>query len=326
MRIFSCKPHQHSFFFLLQSFGGGYRSCSIVSSSIMAVVFDNILNFRDVGKTVNDFLGRKLVREGVLYRSARPDDATYGDRAKLTDDLGIRTVIDLRTKTEHLQQAEKRTADLQVPALLRSNAALAEPVQIPGLTYVEIRITGSRFERFLLSQLGWWSWFKLIILFLTGHRLRAISLLGREVMQPRGLAGLAQIMLDSSGPEIASALRIFITPSSSSLPVLLHCTQGKDRTGLLVALILMILDVPAEAVKHDYMLSQAGLAAESERETRLREIREIGLTPEWGDCAEDFVERVRGHVDEEYGGIEGYLERIGFDKSERFRFIENLGA
>ncbi|ATZ49964.1 hypothetical protein BCIN_05g03570 [Botrytis cinerea B05.10] len=34
--------------------------------------FNNILNFRDVGKTVNDFLGRKLIREGRIYRSARP--------------------------------------------------------------------------------------------------------------------------------------------------------------------------------------------------------------------------------------------------------------
>jgi hypothetical protein len=32
----------------------------------------NVLNFRDVGKTVNDFLGTRRIREGLFYRSARP--------------------------------------------------------------------------------------------------------------------------------------------------------------------------------------------------------------------------------------------------------------
>lgn len=35
-------------------------------------LFDNILNFRDVGKTINDFLGEKYVAEGKIFRSARP--------------------------------------------------------------------------------------------------------------------------------------------------------------------------------------------------------------------------------------------------------------
>ncbi|KAJ3560632.1 hypothetical protein NPX13_g9238 [Xylaria arbuscula] len=60
-------------------------------SSAMSVEFDNILNFRDVGKTVNDFLGKKVLREGVLYRSARPDDATISDRRRLKEEVGIRT-------------------------------------------------------------------------------------------------------------------------------------------------------------------------------------------------------------------------------------------
>jgi len=58
-------------------------------------------------------------------------------------------------RTEHLKQAQKRDADLRIPALLASNAALAEPAQIPGLNYLEIKITGKPFENYLLSQLSW---------------------------------------------------------------------------------------------------------------------------------------------------------------------------
>ena len=62
-----------------------------------------------------------------------------------------------RHRTELLRQAEKRRADLATPAALQSNAALAEPVQIPGLRYLGIQITGGAFEKFVLSQLSWLS-------------------------------------------------------------------------------------------------------------------------------------------------------------------------
>ncbi|GAA0292245.1 tyrosine-protein phosphatase [Kineococcus aurantiacus] len=38
-------------------------------------------------------------------------------------------------------------------------------------------------------------------------------------------------------------------------PVLVHCAAGKDRTGLVVALVLRLLDVPREAVLADFALT-----------------------------------------------------------------------
>ncbi|KAI1498565.1 protein-tyrosine phosphatase-like protein [Biscogniauxia marginata] len=302
----------------------------------MAVVFDNILNFRDVGKTVNDYIGRKVLREGVLYRSARPDDATPEDRRRLASELGVRTVIDLRTKTEHLKQAEKQKRQQAAAAA----AGLTEPaerenVRIPGLQYREIKVTGPRFERFLLSQLSWWNFFKVIILYIFGYRTQAIGVISREVMLPRGLVGLGTVTLDTSGPEIAEALNTLLQPSS--LPLLIHCTQGKDRTGLIIALTLMAIGdpstpsptVPLDAIEHDYLLTREGLAgseSESEKDERLTEIREIGLTSEWGDCPSDFVRRVRAHLDGAYGGVGAYLDGIGFGAEERSRLVEVLGA
>lgn len=37
------------------------RRNSDEAAGILALTFDNILNFRDVGETVNNFLGRKYV-------------------------------------------------------------------------------------------------------------------------------------------------------------------------------------------------------------------------------------------------------------------------
>ncbi|KAK6832932.1 hypothetical protein PG995_012710 [Apiospora arundinis] len=291
---------------------------------------DNILNFRDVAQTVNTQCGKRLVREGVLFRSARPDDASPEDRRRLKEQYGIKTVIDLRTKTEHAKQAEKRQADLKVPALLQSNAALAEPVKIPGLRYLEIKITGGKFEKFLISQLSWLGYFKLIFLYLLGHRIAAIRVMSQEVMLPRGLVGLGLDTLDHSGADILEALDAFLETgrvdgsSGASLPILIHCTQGKDRTGLVVALVLMVLGVPLEAISHDYLLTQREL--ETEREARIAEIEEIGLTPEWGDCPPDFVARIHEHLVSRYGGVDAYLDSIEFGSDKRRRLVEVLGA
>ncbi len=102
----------------------------------------------------------RLVKEGLLFRSARPDDASLDDRRRLKEEFGIRSVMDLRTKTEHINAAKKRQRDLAAMgpvALAKSNDAFAEPLKIQGLRYLEIKLTGRRFERFLLSQLSWWS-------------------------------------------------------------------------------------------------------------------------------------------------------------------------
>lgn len=165
--------------------------------------------------------------------------------------------------------------------------------------------------------------------------------MGREVMQPRGLVRLGLDTLDASGPEVREALAALLPPAaaataatpaaaSSPLPALVHCTQGKDRTGLVVALALMALGrgaVPLTAVRHDYMLTGEALAAGEagpDREARLAEVREIGLGREFGDVAPDLVERLAAHLDERYGGLEAYLDGVGFGEEERQRLREAL--
>ncbi|KAB5575447.1 protein-tyrosine phosphatase-like protein [Coniochaeta sp. 2T2.1] len=284
--------------------------------------FDNVLNFRDVGETVNTFLGRKFVRKGVLYRSARLDDATPSDRHRLRDDIGIRTVMDLRTKTEHLNAAKKWKADLAVAPVAHatSNDAVAEPLQIPGIEYREIKLTGRSFEIHLLRQLSWGSLLKFLVLFLFGFRMKAIAILGREVMLPRGLVGLGTDTLDHSGPEIREALGCFLEPGT--LPILIHCTQGKDRTGIIVMLVLMILRVPPEGIDYDYQLSDKEL--QPEKASRLAEIREIGLSDEFGDTAKDMIERTIAHLDTRYGGLNSYLDGIDFGKEKRDKLRDTL--
>ena len=155
-----------------------------------------------------------------------------------------------------------------------------------------------------------------------GYRMEAISILGREVMQPRGLVGLGFDSIEHCGPEIAEALRIYSTPSN--YPILSHCTQGKDRTGLIIAVILFLLEIPKEAISHDYVMSEKEL--ESERESRMKEIRSIGLSEDFAACPGDWIERMEGLLQERYGGVRGYCRGIGFGDGEMERLVGILGA
>ena len=65
-------------------------------------------------------------------------------------------------------------------------------------------------------------------------------------------------MLDEATPQIIGALSALAAPDAR--PAVFHCTAGKDRTGLLSALVLSLLGVPEETVITDYALSGAAMS------------------------------------------------------------------
>lgn len=158
------------------------------------------------------------------------------------------------------------------------------------------------------------------MLMAVGRRLEAISILGTNVMQPQGLIGLATSSIDVCGQEILSVFELLMV--SSNYPLMIHCTQGKDRTGLVVQLCLLLLEVPIEAIDHDYMLTQTYLAPE--RDSRVREISSIGLGEEFADCDPRLVAAVAEHIKEKYSSTESYLLSIGVTKAMQDKVKDNL--
>jgi len=138
-------------------------------------------------------------------------------------------------------------------------------------------------------------------------------------MQPRGLTGLAQDTLDSSYAELRVVFDLL--GKEDAYPLLVHCTQGKDRTGLVILLVLLLCEVPSSAIVDDYMRSETELT--SEFEERMREIRALGLGEDYTRCPSGFVESVTRYLKERYGGVRGYLSGIGVDGvvQERIRRI-----
>ena len=142
-----------------------------------------------------------------------------------------------------------------------------------------------------------------------GYRTEAIRVLAVEVMVPRGLIGLGIDSLDYGTTELRAIFAIFA--DAGNYPILFHCTQGKDRTGLVTLLLLLLCKVPSGIINADFMASEREL--KSEREERVREMKNAGFTEDFADCSSGWVEGVVGHINDTYGGVENYLRRIGID-------------
>lgn len=283
--------------------------------------FDNILNLRDVGAFINEASGRQLLQTGRFFRSARPDGASPQDRERLVSLYNIKTIIDLRTETEHIESRRKH-ADSVSAAPIAAPSDPKAPLRIPEIDYVDIDFNGSSYTYALLQQLSWYDAARLVGLYAFGYRKEAISILSENFMAERGLAGLAMDSLKYCKAEVKAVFDVLANENAH--PVLVHCTQGKDRTGLTVLLTLMLLGVPLEAAEKDYMFSQSAL--EPERAEKVVEIQSIGLPANFADCPPDWVQRVSRCVNDEHGGIQAYLASCGVAPEQQTRIRTVLGV
>lgn len=82
----------------------------------------------------------------------------------------------------------------------------------------------------------------------------------------QGLAEMYHSMIEDSAERVVAAVRGILVAQ----PVLVHCTVGKDRTGVTVALALAAAGVDEDAVVADYARTAGNLPAERNRAVRER--------------------------------------------------------
>ncbi len=116
----------------------------------------------------------------------------------------------------------------------------------------------------------------------------------------------------------------------TNLPALIHCTGGKDRTGIASALLLLSLGVPDDVVIADYTLSNYDAVVLFEQYSHhLRAFRWLGLTRErlmpLFIVQPRYIQETIGYVREKYGSVEAYLsEQAGVDQQTMSLVKANL--
>ncbi|MCU7820934.1 tyrosine-protein phosphatase [Kitasatospora sp. DSM 101779] len=162
-----------------------------------AVQVPGVRNFRDAG-------GVGGLRRGVLYRSGALHRLPPEGARRLAD-LGVRTVVDLRSVPEVAERPDDRRG---LPV---------DHWHLPVFT---------------------------------------------EQRWPAEQAELYPAMAEHAGPVAASLVRRLARPGT--LPVLVHCASGKDRTGVVVAVLQSLLGASEAEITADFLRSNAALGLSEE--------------------------------------------------------------
>ncbi len=130
-------------------------------------------------------------------------------------------------------------------------------------------------------------------------------------------------ILHAYAPNFAQALAAIADAPNGA--VVFHCAGGKDRTGLVAALLLRLAGAPIEEIARDYSLSEE---------------RRAGAPDSWVDAAPDEDERARRlfmqhtpaeamqraleELEHAHGSVEAYLQHAGLDEARIERLRERL--
>lgn len=221
-----------------------------------------VFNVRDLGGIPT--VGGDHLRRGVVYRADGLHRIPEDEVERLAE-LGIRTVVDLRTAGE-IQDAPSVTTDavtvLHLPVLREIWPA----------------------DSFADPQLD------------------AVSFLVDRYLE----------MLEEGSEAIAAVFALLA--SEASRPLVFHCSAGKDRTGVIAALLLASAGVSDDEIADDYSTSAAAMAklVEWVREHRPEAADAMAAQPAAflsapPEAMHVFLARVRSR----WGSVTDYLTSIG---------------
>jgi protein-tyrosine phosphatase len=227
--------------------------------------FEQAFNFRDLGG--HPTVDGRTTRWRRLFRS----DAMYAfsdaDRARLTDELGVRAVIDLRDPG----------------SVKRGPANVDQSVTVHHVQFMDdaaLRAYGERWGS--VPSTGWYL----------------------DVLR--------------SAEEMGNVRRAFeILSQPETYPAAFNCSLGKDRAGLVAALVLATLGVEDGVTIADYEYSAENMAPIKERAARARAARAdnpLKLTPlkdESFHAEGPWMQGVLDTLRDRHGSVRGYIEAQG---------------
>ena len=122
--------------------------------------------------------------------------------------------------------------------------------------------------------------------------------------------------LDQRQTQIRDILALLADPAAR--PALYHCAAGKDRTGVISALLLSLGGVSADTIAEDYALTGRYLW---DRYLAFDPSAVVGRFENWEQfqretCPRSVMLKVLEHLDEGYGGVEAYCRTTGLTDNQ----------
>jgi protein-tyrosine phosphatase len=251
-------------------------------------------NTRDIGGyQISDL---RTLRSGQIIRSENLSRLKASDFQKL-EEIGVKTVIDLRTDREHDH----------APTVWQGD-------------------NPPRFYHFPIGDAKH-DWFKAQRSLMRSNRFTEEQALEHMVEGYRMIADV--------GPPSYQKLMDLVL-DQSNWPILIHCNAGKDRAGVAVTLILEALGVDRETIMEEFLLTneigrseeKAMFLAKKSRKSggvggRSRGPSASAWFPIVGVQAE-MLEAFYASVDEQYGSMDAFLTELGVDQEARRALAASL--
>jgi len=291
-------------------------------------------NLRDLaGTPCRDATAR--IKPGLVLRSATPADALPADADELLRCLPELSVLDLRSEedaacdegprllakqTEHVEMLPRKTATKRLARHVLTDRLHVTLPLLPFRIMRSLPVPGVR---------GW------------GRRVMDRGI--RRFLETIELADVYWWILNEQGAALHHALTTISQRAAGEAPTLIHCAHGKDRTGVVVAVVLHVCGANLEAIACDYALSDEWGCSPMGQDImlqampeRYRERIKQWNTPPMGEdlevpdspffwaqfgkwCGADAQTMIDvfARLERRFGSVDAYLDSIGFGADDR---------
>lgn len=244
--------------------------------------------------------------QGIVFRSGALSHLPPSSLSLLKSDYNINTIFDLRSQNERERSATPPIEGIEniwIPSTIDIDSGV-DPAEDQGLALQHIKPTS----------------------FVANGGVDGFVAMYENVLETHrdAFQAIFQRLRDGKGG------------------VLFHCTAGKDRTGVLAALIHALLESPEEAIARDYELSRIGVEPFRERlvQTLLQQLGRTGKVDEPGlvemggsrgpailAFLNSLDDKYASAVNGKYSGAKGYMvQKLGMTAEDLEKIKMNLSA
>jgi len=262
------------------------------------VKFDSIWNFKDIGGwIVQDHDRPYHVRPRYIFQCGTPASGTEYDINILTQELRIKTLIDLRNPRDHLPDENDRRLYYAYPKEQIYTTPLSKFTKIDTLAkmtnkHLKLKRANVHDGENSVSE--------------NTQPAHTDTFLTREPL-------LRLNRLTNHQSRIVKILNIFTV--WENYPILLFCNAGKDESSLIAALLLGLLGVDDRDIADDYSVSHQKIPEASVLKDHLTS--NLGWTDLDFQAPKEIMVSILYWISKNHGSIPQYLDSIGFNTQKQ---------